>query len=51
MNGTLTDVLGIEVGHYTDAAHRTGCTVVGVVPDLDAEDVRRAHPRHRTERR
>ncbi len=28
MNGTLTDVLGIEVGHYTDAAHRTGCTVV-----------------------
>ena len=28
MNGTLTDVLGIEVGHYTDAAHHTGCTVV-----------------------
>jgi L-aminopeptidase/D-esterase-like protein len=28
MNGTLTDVAGIEVGHHTDAAHGTGCTVV-----------------------
>jgi L-aminopeptidase/D-esterase-like protein len=28
MNGTLTDVAGIEVGHHTDPAHGTGCTVV-----------------------
>ena len=28
MNGTLTDVAGIEVGHYTDLVSATGCTVV-----------------------
>ena len=28
MNGTLTDVVGIEVGHYTDLTNGTGCTVV-----------------------
>ena len=28
MNGTLTDVVGLEVGHYTDLASATGCTVV-----------------------
>ena len=28
MNGTLTDVAGIEVGHYTDLENGTGCTVV-----------------------
>ena len=28
MNGALTDVMGLEVGHYTDAANGTGCTVV-----------------------
>jgi L-aminopeptidase/D-esterase-like protein len=28
MNNTLTDVLGLEVGHYTDLAAGTGCTVV-----------------------
>ncbi|MBM3939448.1 MAG: P1 family peptidase [SAR202 cluster bacterium] len=28
MNGTLTDVSGLEVGHYTDLASATGCTVV-----------------------
>jgi L-aminopeptidase/D-esterase-like protein len=28
MNGTLTDVTGIQVGHYTDLEHGTGVTVV-----------------------
>ena len=28
MNGTLTDVPGLEVGHYTDLTGGTGCTVV-----------------------
>ena len=28
MNNTLTDVLGLEVGHYTDLVAGTGCTVV-----------------------
>lgn len=28
MNGTLTDVAGLEVGHYTDLVGATGCTVV-----------------------
>ena len=28
MNGTLTDVPGIQVGHYTDLEAATGCTVV-----------------------
>lgn len=28
MNGTLTDVTGLEVGHQTDLAGGTGCTVV-----------------------
>lgn len=28
MNGTLTDVMGLEVGHHTDLAAGTGCTVV-----------------------
>ncbi len=28
LNGTITDVSGIEAGHYTDRAHATGCTVV-----------------------
>ena len=28
MNTTLTAVPGLEVGHYTDADHATGCTVV-----------------------
>jgi L-aminopeptidase/D-esterase-like protein len=26
--GTLTDIAGVRVGHWTDAAGRTGCTVV-----------------------
>ncbi|NLG07686.1 MAG: P1 family peptidase [Deinococcales bacterium] len=33
MNGTLTAVAGIEVGHHTDLAARTGCTVVLAPPD------------------
>ena len=28
MNGTLTDVMGLEVGHHTDLAAGTGCTVI-----------------------
>lgn len=28
MNGTLTDVPGIHVGHWTDLAAATGCTVI-----------------------
>ena len=28
MNTTLTAVAGLEVGHYTDAANGTGCTVI-----------------------
>lgn len=28
MNGTLTDVAGLEVGHHTDLAAGTGCTVI-----------------------
>lgn len=32
MNGTLTAVAGIEVGHWTDPVGQTGCTVV-VLPE------------------
>ena len=28
MNGTLTDVRGLSVGHWTDREAATGCTVV-----------------------
>lgn len=28
MNGTITDVAGIKVGHYTDREAATGCTAV-----------------------
>ncbi len=28
MNATLTSVSGLEVGHYTDLANATGCTVI-----------------------
>ena len=28
MNGTLTDVIGLDVGHYSDLDAATGCTVV-----------------------
>jgi L-aminopeptidase/D-esterase-like protein len=40
MNGSLTDVPGIEVGHAQDLSGGTGCTVViarnGAVPGVDA---------------
>ena len=39
MNDAITDVRGIEVGHYTDQTNATGCTVVlcreGVVGGVD----------------
>ena len=45
MNGTLTDVSGLSVGHYTDAANGAGCTVVLVPPGTTAGvDVRGAAP-------
>jgi L-aminopeptidase/D-esterase-like protein len=28
VNGTITDVAGLEVGHYTDLSNGTGCTVL-----------------------
>ena len=45
MNGTLTDVAGLEVGHYTDLVGATGCTVV-LVRDgaVGGVDVRGAAP-------
>lgn len=45
MNNTLTDVLGLEVGHYTDLAAGTGCTVV-LAPGgaVGGVDVRGAAP-------
>ncbi len=45
MNGTLTDVAGLEVGHYTDLASATGCTVVLVREGaVGGVDVRGAAP-------
>ncbi|TET50422.1 MAG: hypothetical protein E3J55_02355 [Dehalococcoidia bacterium] len=39
MLGTITDVPGIEVGHYTDRRAVTGCTVIlcrpGAVAGVD----------------
>lgn len=38
--GSITDVLGLEVGHFTDARRPTGCTVIlardGAVAGVDA---------------
>ena len=28
MNSTITDVAGLEAGHYTDRDNATGCTVI-----------------------
>lgn len=45
-HGDITDVPGVRVGHWTDAAGRTGCTVV-LLPDAGAVagvDVRGAAP-------
>ncbi len=45
MNGTLTDVSGIRVGHYTDLEAATGCTVVLTPEGARASvDVRGAAP-------
>lgn len=45
MNGTLTDVPGVSVGHHTDIDNGTGCTVV-LVPhgSTGGVDVRGAAP-------
>ncbi len=45
MNGTLTDVPGIRVGHWTDAAARTGCTVIDLPePNVATVETRGAAP-------
>ncbi|MBM3944029.1 MAG: P1 family peptidase [SAR202 cluster bacterium] len=40
-NNAITDVEGIEVGHYTDKANGTGCTVIlcrkGAMPGVDVQ--------------
>ena len=45
MNGTLTDVTGLLVGHHTDPRRPTGCTVI-LTPDgaVAGVDVRGAAP-------
>ena len=44
-NGTITDVPGIQVGHYTDPRRPTGCTVI-LAPEgaVGGVDVRGAAP-------
>lgn len=45
MNGTLTDVAGVKVGHFTDSRRPTGCTVIRVEEGATgAVDVRGAAP-------
>ena len=46
MNGTLTDVAGLTVGHWTDAQAATGCTVVlcGAEGAVAGVDVRGSAP-------
>jgi len=45
VNDTITAVPGIEVGHWSDATARTGCTVVVLPePNVVAADVRGAAP-------
>ncbi len=46
MNGTLTDVAGLTVGHWTDAEAATGCTVVlcGAAGAVAGVDVRGSAP-------
>ncbi|HKY49480.1 MAG TPA: P1 family peptidase [Acidimicrobiia bacterium] len=42
---TLTSIPGIEVGHWTDAEHRTGCTVVVLPePNITTVEVRGGAP-------
>ena len=45
MNGTITDVAGVQVGHFTDARRPTGCTVI-LAPGgaVGGVDVRGAAP-------
>jgi L-aminopeptidase/D-esterase-like protein len=45
MNGTITDVAGVQVGHFTDARRPTGCTVI-LTPGgaVGGVDVRGAAP-------
>ncbi len=45
LNGTLTDVDGIKVGHFTDTRRPTGCTVIRTEEGATAAvDVRGASP-------
>ena len=45
LNGTLTDVAGIKVGHFTDSRRPTGCTVIRTENGATAGvDVRGASP-------
>jgi L-aminopeptidase/D-esterase-like protein len=45
MSGTLTDVPGIQVGHWTDADGQTGCTVVVLPePNVTAVEIRGGAP-------
>lgn len=45
LNGTLTDVTGIKVGHFTDSRRPTGCTVIRTEEGVTAGvDVRGASP-------
>ncbi len=45
LNGTLTDVAGIKVGHFTDPRRPTGCTVIRTEDGATAGvDVRGASP-------
>jgi L-aminopeptidase/D-esterase-like protein len=44
-NGTLTTVAGVEVGHWTDSAAMTGCTVIRLPePNVIAGETRGAAP-------
>lgn len=45
MNGSITDVPGIEVGHWTHEIERTGCTVIVLPePNVVTVEVRGAAP-------
>jgi len=47
-NGTLTSIPGIEVGHFTNAEAKTGCTVIVLPePSVIAGEVRGAAPASR----
>lgn len=46
MNGTLTDIKGLQVGHYTDDTAATGCTVILCPPNgaVAGYDIRGSAP-------